>query len=164
MPPQVRFRYRTRYPFPARRAWGECRNWRAPSFRRGFTSIDPRKLSGPPTINVSRGTRLSVPEGTHLWSILLSSVLVGDLASEIAGNCRGNNMKGRPRRPFASSPHRIGPTFFRLVNGVLGLILLGFVTFCAIILSGHFLGCASYSTTQVVNPFPMRTSSSAGFV
>ncbi len=37
-------------------------------------------------------------------------------------------------------PHRIGPTFFRLVNGVLGLILLGFATFCAIILSRRFLG------------------------
>ena len=37
-------------------------------------------------------------------------------------------------------PHRIGPTFFRLVNAVLGLILLGFATFCAIILSRHFLG------------------------
>jgi threonine/homoserine/homoserine lactone efflux protein len=37
-------------------------------------------------------------------------------------------------------PHRIGPTFFRLVNAVLGLILLGFATFCAIVLSRHFLG------------------------
>ncbi len=36
-------------------------------------------------------------------------------------------------------PHRVGPTFFRLVNGVLGLILLGFATFCAIVLSRHFL-------------------------
>jgi threonine/homoserine/homoserine lactone efflux protein len=35
-------------------------------------------------------------------------------------------------------PHRVGPTFFRLVNGVLGLILLGFATFCVIVLSGHF--------------------------
>ncbi len=37
-------------------------------------------------------------------------------------------------------PHRIGPTFFRLVNAVLGLILLGFATFCTIVLSRHFLG------------------------
>ena len=36
-------------------------------------------------------------------------------------------------------PNRIGPTFFRLVNAVLGLILLGFAAFCAIILSRHFL-------------------------
>ena len=32
-------------------------------------------------------------------------------------------------------PHRIGPIFFRLVNAILGLILLGFATFCAIVLS-----------------------------
>jgi threonine/homoserine/homoserine lactone efflux protein len=37
-------------------------------------------------------------------------------------------------------PHRIGPTFFRLVNAVLGLILLGFATFCAVVLSRRFLG------------------------
>jgi hypothetical protein len=37
-------------------------------------------------------------------------------------------------------PHRIGPTFFRLVNAVLGLILLGFATFSTIVLSRHFLG------------------------
>lgn len=36
-------------------------------------------------------------------------------------------------------PHRIGPTFFRLVNAILGLILLGFATFCAIVLSRRFL-------------------------
>jgi len=36
-------------------------------------------------------------------------------------------------------PNRIGPTFFRLVNAVLGLILLGFTTYCAILLSRHFL-------------------------
>jgi threonine/homoserine/homoserine lactone efflux protein len=36
-------------------------------------------------------------------------------------------------------PHRIGPTFFRLVNAILGLILLGFATFCSIVLSRHFL-------------------------
>ena len=36
-------------------------------------------------------------------------------------------------------PHRIGPTFFRLVNAILGLILLGFAAFCTIILSRHFL-------------------------
>jgi threonine/homoserine/homoserine lactone efflux protein len=35
-------------------------------------------------------------------------------------------------------PSRIGPIFFRLVNGVLGLILLGFGTFCAIVLYPHF--------------------------
>jgi threonine/homoserine/homoserine lactone efflux protein len=36
-------------------------------------------------------------------------------------------------------PQGIGPTFFRLVNAILGLILLGFATFCAIVLSRHFL-------------------------
>jgi threonine/homoserine/homoserine lactone efflux protein len=36
-------------------------------------------------------------------------------------------------------PNRIGPIFFRFVNGILGLILLGFATFCAIVLSRHFL-------------------------
>jgi L-lysine exporter family protein LysE/ArgO len=36
-------------------------------------------------------------------------------------------------------PHRIGPNFFRLVNAILGLILVGFATFCAIVLSRHLL-------------------------
>ena len=36
-------------------------------------------------------------------------------------------------------PHRIGPNFFRLVNGILGLILLGFATICLIVLYRHFL-------------------------
>jgi threonine/homoserine/homoserine lactone efflux protein len=36
-------------------------------------------------------------------------------------------------------PNRIGPTFFRVVNVILGLILLGFATFCATLLSHHFL-------------------------
>jgi uncharacterized membrane-anchored protein len=36
-------------------------------------------------------------------------------------------------------PRRIRPTFFRLVNAILGLILLGFGTFCGIVLSRHFL-------------------------
>jgi threonine/homoserine/homoserine lactone efflux protein len=37
-------------------------------------------------------------------------------------------------------PHRIGPNFFRLVNAILGLILLGFGTFCcAILRSRHLL-------------------------
>jgi threonine/homoserine/homoserine lactone efflux protein len=36
-------------------------------------------------------------------------------------------------------PQRIGPIFFRLVNAILGLILLGFATFCAIVLSREFL-------------------------
>ena len=36
-------------------------------------------------------------------------------------------------------PQRIGPPFFRLVNAILGLILIGFATFCAIVLSRHFL-------------------------
>jgi L-lysine exporter family protein LysE/ArgO len=35
-------------------------------------------------------------------------------------------------------PHRVGPIFFRLVNAILGLILLGFATFCATVLSRHF--------------------------
>ena len=36
-------------------------------------------------------------------------------------------------------PSRIGPAFFRLVNAIFGLILLGFAAFCAIVLSRHFL-------------------------
>jgi L-lysine exporter family protein LysE/ArgO len=36
-------------------------------------------------------------------------------------------------------PHRIGPSFFRLVNAILGLILLGFAMFCAIVLSRNIL-------------------------
>jgi putative LysE/RhtB family amino acid efflux pump len=36
-------------------------------------------------------------------------------------------------------PRRIGPSFFRLVNAILGLILLGFATFCAMVLSHRFL-------------------------
>jgi threonine/homoserine/homoserine lactone efflux protein len=35
-------------------------------------------------------------------------------------------------------PHRIGPMFFRLVNAILSLILLGLATFCGIVLSRHF--------------------------
>jgi threonine/homoserine/homoserine lactone efflux protein len=34
-------------------------------------------------------------------------------------------------------PHRIGPMFFRLVNAILSLILLGLATFCGIVLSRH---------------------------
>lgn len=34
-------------------------------------------------------------------------------------------------------PYRIGPNFFRVVNAILGLILLGFAVFCAIVLSRH---------------------------
>jgi len=37
-------------------------------------------------------------------------------------------------------PHRIGPAFFRLINAILGVILLGFATYCAIVLSRHFSG------------------------
>ena len=33
-------------------------------------------------------------------------------------------------------PHCIGPNFFRLINAILGLILLGFATFCTIVLIG----------------------------
>ena len=36
-------------------------------------------------------------------------------------------------------PHRIGPNFFRLINAILSLILLGVASFCAIVLSRHFL-------------------------
>ena len=36
-------------------------------------------------------------------------------------------------------PQRIGPNFFRLVNAILGLILVGFATFCSIVLFRHFL-------------------------
>jgi|SRR5580698_2961665 threonine/homoserine/homoserine lactone efflux protein len=36
-------------------------------------------------------------------------------------------------------PQRIGPLFFRLINTILGLILLGFTTFCATVLYRHFL-------------------------
>ncbi len=35
-------------------------------------------------------------------------------------------------------PHRLGPSFFRLVNGTFGFILLAFATFCAIVVSHHF--------------------------
>jgi L-lysine exporter family protein LysE/ArgO len=34
-------------------------------------------------------------------------------------------------------PNRIGPIFFRLVNVILGLILLGFATFCVVVLLRH---------------------------
>ena len=37
------------------------------------------------------------------------------------------------------TPHRIGPTFFRVVNTVLALVLVGFAAFCGIVLSRHFL-------------------------
>ena len=36
-------------------------------------------------------------------------------------------------------PKKIGPVFFRLVNTVLGLILLGFATFCAILVARNYL-------------------------
>ena len=36
-------------------------------------------------------------------------------------------------------PHRIGATFFRLANAILGLILLGFGTYCAVVLFRHLL-------------------------
>jgi threonine/homoserine/homoserine lactone efflux protein len=36
-------------------------------------------------------------------------------------------------------PHRIGATFFRLANVILGLILLGFGTYCAVGLSSHLI-------------------------
>jgi len=36
-------------------------------------------------------------------------------------------------------PHRIGPNFFRFVSAILSLILLGFATFCAIVLFSHLL-------------------------
>jgi len=41
-------------------------------------------------------------------------------------------------------PQRIGPTFFRLVNVVLGLILVGFATFFAIVLFRHH-GLSAFS-------------------
>jgi threonine/homoserine/homoserine lactone efflux protein len=34
-------------------------------------------------------------------------------------------------------PHRIGAAFFRLANAILGLLLLGFGAYCAVILSRH---------------------------
>jgi threonine/homoserine/homoserine lactone efflux protein len=34
-------------------------------------------------------------------------------------------------------PNRIGATFFRLANAILGLILIGFATYCAVVLSCH---------------------------
>jgi threonine/homoserine/homoserine lactone efflux protein len=34
-------------------------------------------------------------------------------------------------------PNRVGPTFFRLVNAILGVILLGFATYCIVVLSPH---------------------------
>jgi threonine/homoserine/homoserine lactone efflux protein len=36
-------------------------------------------------------------------------------------------------------PNRIGPTFFRLANAILGLILVGFAAYCAVLLSRQFL-------------------------
>jgi hypothetical protein len=36
-------------------------------------------------------------------------------------------------------PNRIGPNFFRDVNAIFSPILLGFATFCAIVLSRHLL-------------------------
>jgi threonine/homoserine/homoserine lactone efflux protein len=36
-------------------------------------------------------------------------------------------------------PHRIGPIFFRLANAILGLILLGFGAYCALILSRNLV-------------------------
>lgn len=36
-------------------------------------------------------------------------------------------------------PRWIGPTFFRLVNAILGIILIGIATFCMLVLSPHFL-------------------------
>jgi L-lysine exporter family protein LysE/ArgO len=36
-------------------------------------------------------------------------------------------------------PHRIGPTFFRIVNAAFGIILLAFGTFCAMFVSRRFL-------------------------
>ena len=36
-------------------------------------------------------------------------------------------------------PNRIGATFFRLANTVLGLILLGFGAYCAVVLSRHLM-------------------------
>jgi threonine/homoserine/homoserine lactone efflux protein len=36
-------------------------------------------------------------------------------------------------------PHRIGPIFFRLANAILGLILLGFGAYCAVIISRNLL-------------------------
>src|SRR5579862_2105995 len=35
-------------------------------------------------------------------------------------------------------PNRIGPAFFRLINAILGVILLGFATYCTFVLSRHF--------------------------
>jgi threonine/homoserine/homoserine lactone efflux protein len=37
-------------------------------------------------------------------------------------------------------PQRIGPAFFRLINAILGVILLGFATYCAIVLHRYFPG------------------------
>ncbi len=36
-------------------------------------------------------------------------------------------------------PDRIGPNFFRLINAMLGVILLGFALFCLMVLYRHFL-------------------------
>ncbi len=41
------------------------------------------------------------------------------------------------------TPQRIGPLFFRLANVVLGIILLAFATFCAVVVSRHFLHAAA---------------------
>jgi hypothetical protein len=36
-------------------------------------------------------------------------------------------------------PHRAGAIFFRLANAILSLILMGFGTYCAVILYRHLL-------------------------
>jgi hypothetical protein len=43
-----------------------------------------------------------------------------------------------PKDPRFCFSHHVGPIFFGLVNAILGLILLGFATFCAIVLSRYF--------------------------
>jgi threonine/homoserine/homoserine lactone efflux protein len=37
-------------------------------------------------------------------------------------------------------PNRIGPAFFRLINAILGVILLGFAIYCTLVLTRHFSG------------------------
>ncbi len=58
-------------------------------------------------------------------------------------------------------PHRIGPTFFRLVNATFGLILLAFAAFCARVLSRHFL---AQSVVGLKKPLPVSPGPSSSLL
>ena len=100
--------------------------------------------------DVAKGTVLTVfnPLATVYWVGVTSNWL--PLAQPVLGNAApgwGILMAGAGMMTWFCTlvlfvrfiPNRIGPIFFRLTNAVLGLILLGFATFCATILFRHFL-------------------------